>query len=86
MRDQALTSLADYFKGMASQLPVLVLLEDLHWADDSSLDALYHPALTLRDQPMLIVCAARLALFERRRHWGEGQPFHSRLELQPLSK
>jgi ABC-type oligopeptide transport system substrate-binding subunit/class 3 adenylate cyclase len=86
MRDQALAYLADYFKGMAKQLPVLILLEDLHWADDSSLDALNHLAATLRDQPVMIVSAARRELYERRPHWGEGQPFHSRLEVQPLSK
>ena len=34
----------------------------------------------------MMVCAARPELFERRPHWGEGQSFHSRLELQPLSK
>jgi hypothetical protein len=72
LRDQALAHLADYFRGMAAQLPVLILLEDLHWADDSSLDALNHLALALGEQPVMIVSAARPALFERRSHWGEG--------------
>jgi ABC-type oligopeptide transport system substrate-binding subunit/class 3 adenylate cyclase len=85
-RDQALASLAGYFEGMAARSPVQVLLEDLHWADDSSLDALNHLALALVERPVMIVCCARPALFARRPHWGEGQPFHSRLELQPLSK
>ena len=35
---------------------------------------------------MLIVCLARPTLFERRPHWGEGQTFHTRLELRPLSR
>jgi ABC-type oligopeptide transport system substrate-binding subunit/class 3 adenylate cyclase len=86
LRDQALGYLRDYFSGMAAQLPVLILLDDLHWADDSSLEALNHLALALRDQPVMIACAARPTLFERRPHWGEGQAFHSRLVLQPLSK
>ncbi len=86
LRDRALAYLADYFKGMAAQLPVLLLLEDLHWADDSSLDALNHLSLALVGQPVMIACTARPALFERRPHWGEGQAFHSRLTLQPLSK
>jgi ABC-type oligopeptide transport system substrate-binding subunit/class 3 adenylate cyclase len=86
LRDEALAALAGYFRGLAGQAAVLVLLEDLHWADDSSLDALNHLALALASQPVLIVAAARPALFERRPHWGEGQPFHSRLALGPLSR
>jgi ABC-type oligopeptide transport system substrate-binding subunit len=86
LRDQALADLGDYFRGMAAQYPVLILLEDLHWADDSSLDALGHLVLALADQPVLVACAARPALFERRPHWGEGQDTHSRLELGPLSR
>ncbi len=85
-RDQALGALAAYFRGLAAQAPVLVLLEDLHWADDSSLDALNHLALALVGEPLMVACAARPALFERRPHWGEGQPFHSLLSLEPLSR
>ncbi len=86
LRDRALGCLVGYFEGMAGQLPVLILLDDLHWADESSLDALNHLSLALEGQPVMVVCAARPALFERRPHWGEGQVFHSRLALEPLSK
>jgi ABC-type oligopeptide transport system substrate-binding subunit/class 3 adenylate cyclase len=86
LRDRALAYLDGYFESMAARLPVLILLEDLHWADDSSLDALNRLTLALTNQPVLIAGAARPTLFERRPHWGEGQPFHSRLALQPLSK
>jgi ABC-type oligopeptide transport system substrate-binding subunit/class 3 adenylate cyclase/ribosomal protein L40E len=86
LRTRALTYLIDYFKALAAQLPVLMLLEDLHWTDDSSLDTLNHLALALVDQPLMIVSAAQPALLERRPHWGEGQPFHRRLQLEPLSR
>ena len=86
LRDRALASLSDYFRALAAAAPVLILLEDLHWADDSSLDALNHLAQALSAEPVMVVCAARPALFERRPHWGEGQPFHSRLVLEPLSR
>ncbi|MGD2145819.1 MAG: ABC transporter substrate-binding protein, partial [Anaerolineae bacterium] len=85
-RDRALEYLTDYFEALAARNPVLILLEDLHWADDSSLDVLNHLALALTDQPLMIVGAARPALFEGRPHWGEGQPFHTRLNLRPLTK
>jgi predicted ATPase len=86
IRDRALSYVADYFQALASENPVLILLEDLHWADDSSLDTLNHLALALTDQPLMIVGAARPALFGRRPHWGEGQAFHRRLPLEPLTK
>ncbi len=86
VRNRGLANLADYFRGMAAQGPVLVLLEDLHWADESSLDAVNHLVLALEGQPVMTVGAARPSLFERRPRWGEGQPFHSRLDLDPLSK
>ncbi len=86
LRDRALAVLEDYFRGLARRDPVVVLLEDIHWADDSSLDAVRHFASLVERLPMLVVCAARPSLFERRPHWGEGQANHVRLDLQPLSK
>jgi ABC-type oligopeptide transport system substrate-binding subunit/class 3 adenylate cyclase len=86
VRDRALEHLGSYFRGMAAQAPVLILLEDLHWADDSSLDALSQLVLTLTDRPAMVVAAARPALYERRPYWGEGQAFHQRQLLEPLSK
>jgi ABC-type oligopeptide transport system substrate-binding subunit/class 3 adenylate cyclase len=83
---RALSYLAEYFRALSAQLPVLILLEDLHWADHSSLDALNHLAVALVDQPLMIVSAARPALLERRPQWGEGQPFHHTLQLEPLSR
>jgi ABC-type oligopeptide transport system substrate-binding subunit/class 3 adenylate cyclase len=86
VHDRALTHLVEYFKALAAENPVLMLLEDLHWADDSSLDVLNHLSLALTHQPLMIASAARPALFERRPHWGEGQAFHRRLPLEPLTK
>jgi class 3 adenylate cyclase len=84
VRDRALANLVGYFEGLADQSPVLILLEDLHWADDSSLDALNHLALALSNQPLMIITTARPQLFVQRPLWGEGQPFHSLLELLSL--
>ena len=86
MRDRALEYLAGYFQGAAAQLLVLILLEDLHWADDSSLDALNQLSQALTGESLMVVAAARPELYERRPHWGEGQPFHTRLDLGRLSK
>jgi predicted ATPase len=71
---------------MAKRQPVVALLEDLHWADDSSLDLVTHLVSELPTVPLLIVAAARPHLFERRPSWGEGRDAFSRLDLKPLSR
>ncbi|AUX48934.1 protein kinase [Sorangium cellulosum] len=71
---------------MAARATVLVLLDDIHWADDASLDLLDELVLRLSDAPLLVVGAARPELYERRPHWGEGKASHARLDLGPLSR
>jgi predicted ATPase len=86
IRNRALIYLGDYCKAVAATEPTLILLEDIHWADDGSLDALNHLARTTQQARLLMVCTARPTLFERRPHFGEAQPSHTRLALYPLSK
>jgi class 3 adenylate cyclase len=84
--EQALAYLGEYFRTLAQAHPVVVLLEDIHWADDSSLDLIYSLEGALAEQPLLIVCTARPRLYERRPNWGEGLIFHKRIDLLPLSR
>jgi class 3 adenylate cyclase/tetratricopeptide (TPR) repeat protein len=86
LRNRGLMYLGEYFKGLCIQGPVVVFLEDIHWADDSSLDSLNWLGERFTHQPLLFVCAARHTLLERRPYWGEGLAYHHRLELEPLSK
>ena len=85
LRDRALVYLGEYFQAAAAAGPVMLLLEDLHWSDDSSLDMLLRLALALPERRALFVASARPELYGRRPNWMEGQPFHRRLELRPLS-
>jgi predicted ATPase/class 3 adenylate cyclase len=78
--------LVQYFRGLLAQNPLVMLLEDLQWADDSSLDLVAHLVAEIPTARLLIAAAARPALFERRPNWGEGQKAHKRLELEPLSR
>jgi len=86
LRDRALMYLGEYFLGISAQAPMVILLEDIHWGDDSSLDMINHLARRIQEQQLLIVCVARHTLFERRPYWGEGLDYHTQLELRPLSK
>ncbi|MGW4212006.1 BTAD domain-containing putative transcriptional regulator [Lentzea sp. NPDC004789] len=51
--------------------PLVVVVEDLHWADDLLLDHLHGLAGTADDVPLLLVVTARPELLERRPAWGE---------------
>lgn len=86
IHERAILYLTEFFQAAAVQRPQVILLEDLHWADDSSLDFILRLALALRDRPALLIGTARPALYERRPSWMEGHDFHHRLDLQPLSK
>ncbi len=86
LRMQALAALESYFDGLTRKDPLVVILEDLHWADDSSLDAFSHLLARLNQCPLLVLGAARTSLYERRPHWGEGQAYHYRIDLEPLSR
>ena len=45
--------------GLAAQAPVLLVLEDLHWADESSRELLDFLAVRLREQPVMVVATLR---------------------------
>jgi len=86
LRNRGLIYLMEYFKVLCERSPVVVLLEDLHWADDSSLDAVNRLGELAPRGNLLIVGAARRTLLERRPYWGEGLAYHLFIELQPLNK
>lgn len=65
--------------------PAVLRLEDIHWADESSLDAIHYIVSQNRNLPLLIVCLVRPEFYNRRPTWGSGQSFYTRIELRPLS-
>ena len=88
IRDRAFHALAEYFRLLHRQdgAPIVLLLDDLHWADDGSLDFVNHLAQACRDLPILILGLTRAMLYERRPLWGSGQSNHQRIDLAPLTK
>ena len=86
LRNQAQFYLAEYFRAAAARMPVLLLLEDLHWADDSSLDAVAALLTALQRHPVMLLGAARPALYERRPGWLEDRPDHRRVDVALLDE
>jgi hypothetical protein len=62
----------------------MVVIEDLHWADDGLLDFLDYLADWAAGVPLMILCTARLELLERRPGWGGGKLNALTLGLSPL--
>jgi class 3 adenylate cyclase/tetratricopeptide (TPR) repeat protein len=71
-------------EGMARQLPLVFVIEDLHWATPTFLDLIEHVAEWTRDAPILLVCLARPDLLEKRPGWGGGQMNAMTFLLEPL--
>ncbi|HEX8557872.1 MAG TPA: protein kinase [Pyrinomonadaceae bacterium] len=86
VRDRAFLYAARFFNDVSRRYPVVLYLDDIHWADDGSLDFIDHLARECAHAPVMVLCLARPSLLERRPAWGEGRGAHSRLALQPLSK
>jgi class 3 adenylate cyclase/tetratricopeptide (TPR) repeat protein len=86
LRDRGLNYIVEYFQAVAYQGVCVVFLDDIHWGDDSSLDVIDHLGHEMQNQPLVILCLGRGRLFERRPFWGEGQTYHARIELRPLSR
>jgi class 3 adenylate cyclase/tetratricopeptide (TPR) repeat protein len=70
---------------LADAQPLILVFEDVQWAEESLLDLIEHLARTLRNSPVLIVCLARPDLLESRPAWGGGNPRALAIELGPLS-
>lgn len=65
--------------------PVILVWEDLQWAEPTLLDLIENVAAWLIDVPVLLLCTARSELLDARSSWGGGQPCSMTLELGPLS-
>ncbi len=74
------------FAALAKAGPSVMLLEDIHHADDASLDLLNDLFQADSNLHLLVVATARPELYTQRPGWGSGQRFHTRLELRPLDK
>ncbi len=72
-------------ESLALDGPMLLLYEDIHWADASLLDLLETLAARVREVPVLFVALARPELLSDRPGWGGGLPAYTALPLDPLT-
>ncbi|MGY1701829.1 AAA family ATPase [Geodermatophilus sp. SYSU D00766] len=73
-------------EGLARRRPLVVVVDDLHWAEPTLLDLVEHVADWSREAPVLLLCLARPELLDVRPGWGGGKLNATSILLEPLSE
>jgi DNA-binding SARP family transcriptional activator len=71
---------------LARSRPLLVVFEDLHWAESTFLDLVESLTVQPGRSPVVLVCVARPDLLERRPAWASGIEGALSIELTPLAE
>jgi class 3 adenylate cyclase/tetratricopeptide (TPR) repeat protein len=71
-REDLQRALRLFLEALSRRRPVVLVLEDLHWAEDALLDFVEYLASRTRDAPLMLLCLSRDELLERRPDWGTG--------------
>jgi predicted ATPase/class 3 adenylate cyclase len=84
-QEESFTAWRRFLVGLAAQNPTVLVVDDLHWADDSMLAFLEHLADWSEGVPLLLLCTARPELHEKHPTWAAGLRNAQTMNLAPLS-
>jgi class 3 adenylate cyclase/tetratricopeptide (TPR) repeat protein len=85
MRDRLFSAVRSFVEAASHRRPLVIAIEDIHWADEGMLDLIEYMARWVRG-PVLFVCLARDELLDRRPGWGGGRRNATTIALEPLSR
>src|SRR6185437_3017756 len=71
---------------LADVQPLIMVFEDIHWAEEPLLELIDHLAQWVRERALLILCLARPELLDVRPGWGGGRVRSTAIELEPLAR
>ena len=74
-----------FLEALAEGRPLVLVFEDLHWADDALLEFVDALVARVSGAPLLVIGTARPELLQRRPGWGGGKPNALTISLSPLS-
>jgi class 3 adenylate cyclase/tetratricopeptide (TPR) repeat protein len=74
------------FEALASPTPLVVVVEDVHWAEPAMLDLIEYVLAWSANAPILLVCTARPDLLEQRADWGSSADGSVSIRLEPLTQ
>ena len=83
--EETLWAMRKLFEALARERPLVLVFDDVHWAEPTLLDLVEHVVDWARDAPILLVCLARPELLELRPTWGTPRSNWASLFLDPLS-
>lgn len=73
------------FEALARRNPVVVVFDDIHWAESTFLEMLEYLVGWTQDAPIFLLCPSRRELLETRPGWGTDNPNMDSLILEPLT-
>jgi class 3 adenylate cyclase/tetratricopeptide (TPR) repeat protein len=85
-RDEIALATRRRLEARARERPLVVLLDDLQWAEPTFLDLIDHVTDLARDAPMLLACLARPDLLDARPSWGGGKLNSTTILLEALTE
>ena len=85
VREELFAAWRLFFERLADRDPVVLLFEDMHWADEGLLDFLEQLLDWSGEHPIFVCCFARPELSERRPGWPTGVANATALTLEPLA-
>src|SRR5712692_282259 len=71
-------------ESLGKRQPLVVIFDDIHWAEPTLLDLVEYVADWTRDSALLLICTSRLELLDRRQGWGGGKLNATSILLEPL--
>jgi class 3 adenylate cyclase/tetratricopeptide (TPR) repeat protein len=74
------------FEEIAAERPLVVVFDDIQWAEPTFLDLIEHIADLSRDAPILLLCVARPELLDARPAWGGGKLNATTILVEPLGE
>jgi class 3 adenylate cyclase len=84
-RQESFAAWRAFLDAVAAQRPLVVVVEDLHWADRTLLEFLEQLVDWSSGVPLLVLCTARPELYELHPAWSGGKRNATTISLSPLS-
>jgi class 3 adenylate cyclase/tetratricopeptide (TPR) repeat protein len=76
----------EFVDELADVQPLILVFEDIHWAEEPLLELIDHLAQWVRERSLLILCLARPELLDVRPGWGGGRVRSTAIELESLAQ
>ena len=76
----------EWAQRLAQEQPLVLVFEDIHWAEEPLLELIEHLATWVREAPLLLLCLARPELLDLRPGWGGGRVRATAIELEALQR